>query len=227
MAPSRNRVTSMLAAAILTLSLAGCQLAALAGGSGSQNALYKFQKNERVAVLVDIADTVTPPPTFATTLADKIAAHLAKYNAADNLVSEAAIVDLQQRDPAKFKAMSIAEIARAIGADSVLVVRLTELDVTTSDEHTVDEGFAEAYVKVVSSKGDRLYPGDQTGTKLSSHIPPGFANEQDAHALDEKMLNQLALLTGRMFHSYSLEDKDMKVDMEDHPNVVGDMPSQH
>jgi len=215
MAPLKNRGKSIFACALLALSLAGCQLAALAAGNGSQDALYKINKKQHVAVLVDVAETVTPPPTFPTTLADKIGAHLVKYRATEFLVPQGSIVDLQQRDPAQFKAMSIAQIARAVGADAVIVVRLTELDVARSEEKSVTEGFAEAYVKVVDRDGNRLYPGDEAGTKISSHIPAGLTSEQDTPALQKKMLDQLSVLTGRMFHAYSNDDKDMIINIED------------
>lgn len=198
------------------LALGGCELAALAMGSGSKPALYKFEKNKRILVLVDVKDTVTPPPTFATTLADKIGAHLIRYKAADNLVSQSALVDLQQRDPAAFKKMSMADIARALGADVVLDVYLTQLDIPiTTDGNASLDSDGEAYVKVVSRDGNRLFPGEENGSHVTAHVNGGLLSDQAVPDIQKQLLDQFALVVGRMFHSYSLDDKDMLVSPED------------
>src|SRR4051812_11802517 len=87
----------------LTLGLAGCEILYFLGGKGSQPALYTIAKEKRVLVLVDLHESVTAPPAFATTLGEKISTHLFRNNAADHLVSQDRIVNLQQADPAAYK----------------------------------------------------------------------------------------------------------------------------
>ena len=56
-------VAGGLALATLALAVGGCELLYLAGGQGSQKALYRFPKGQRVLVLVDVVrDEVAAPP---------------------------------------------------------------------------------------------------------------------------------------------------------------------
>lgn len=215
-----SRAGVIFAGGLLVLAVGGCQVLYFLGGKGDQAALYKFGKDQKVLVLVDVREGVTPPPTFATSLADQIGAHLVRYKATDNLVSEARVVDLEEQNPDKFKGMGIADIARKTGADVVLDVYLTQLDVPLSSDKTVAEGMAEAYVKVVDKSGNRLYPGEETGTHITAHVDAGFLSDRDVSTIQKQMMDQLTTLTGRMFHSYDMEDKDMIESAEDR-KVIG------
>ena len=146
--------------------------------------------------LVDVKEEITPPPTFATTLADQIGSHLVRYKATEHLLSEGRLVDLQQKDPEKFKGMGIADIAPVTGADIVVDVYLTQLDVQTTNDKTVAEGFAAAYVKVVDKSGNRLYPGEETGTPITSHLDADLLSDRDEPTIQKKMMDQLTTLTG-------------------------------
>src|SRR4051812_8628708 len=123
MAHARHYILMPLMA--LTLSLAGCELLYLMGGKGSQAALYTIPKEKRVLVLVDVHESVTAPPAFASGLGEKISTHLFRNNGADHLVSQDRLIALQQEDPAAYKKMGVADIAKAADADMVLVVFVT------------------------------------------------------------------------------------------------------
>ncbi len=192
-----------------TLLLAGCQLLALAGGKGKQDALYKFGKNQRVLVLVDVREGVTPPPSFKTALADKVSSHLYHYKAADNLVTQEKVVQLEQNDPAKFKAMGIADIAQMANADAVLRVYVTRLETISSSDGTVAEGNAEVFVKVVDRDGKRVWPGDATGARVTTHVNPELLSDRGIDAIMQEMTEDLTVKTGRMFHPYALDDASM------------------
>ena len=99
---------------LMCLGLSGCEILYYLGGKGSQPALYTFPKDKRVLVLVDVHDSVDPPPSFANDLGEKLISHLFRNKAADRLVSqEAALAALQQEDPAGYKKLGVADIAKA------------------------------------------------------------------------------------------------------------------
>src|SRR4051812_14537698 len=83
----------------IVVCVAGCQLAALFGGKGTQVALFKFDKNQRVLVLVDVRDGVTVPPDFENMLAQGVGEHQYRYKAADHIVSQERLMALQDKDP--------------------------------------------------------------------------------------------------------------------------------
>src|SRR6188768_1026301 len=69
---------------LLCAGLAGCQLAALFGGHGTQPALFKFGKNQHVIVFVDPQEGVVLPPNFDVELTERLNSHLYSYKATDH-----------------------------------------------------------------------------------------------------------------------------------------------
>src|SRR5437868_5719795 len=99
------------------LTVGGCDAMT---GRGKQPALYKFPKDVHVVLLVDVREGVTPPPAFASTLADRIGSDLFVNKAIDHLVPQDLLVNLQQKNPDKYKEMHTPELAREVGANVVL-----------------------------------------------------------------------------------------------------------
>jgi hypothetical protein len=190
------------------LALGGCEVFGFFAGHGSQKALYTLPKGKRVLVLVDVRPETAPPPTFGTMLGDRIASHLYRYKAADALVGQDKLLDLQ-RDPARYAKMGVEDIAKATGADVVVVVWVPDLLVTQSTDQGITHGGARATVKVVDSSGTRLWPGDLAGEKVEAQISPALTSEKDKTAVYNELAEQLTVRVGRMFHAYDLEDKTM------------------
>ena len=189
--------------------LGGCQVLYLLLGQGDQPALYKFGKGQHVLVLVDVADGVSLPPAFATTLADQIGLHLQRYKAVDApLVPQERLIALQQADPDAYRKLSVADIAEKTDADQVLQVAIMQMDVNTTADGTVANGRAVAYVKVCNRKG-RVWPGDEKGQLVEAQVGMGLLRDKGADGIRQDMADQLTLTTGRMFHSYSLDTHEM------------------
>ena len=191
----------------LSLGLAGCELAALFAGHGSQPALYQFGKNQRVLVLVDVLDGVTLPPGFDIGLAEGIGQHLYSYKAADHIVAQERLLQVRERNPDVFKKMGMADVAVATDADVVLHVRILRFITPVISDGTVAQGDAEVFVKVVDRTGARLFPGDPTGVRVIAHQDPSLISDRSVPMTQTLMMAQLAMRTGRMFHKYSLEDR--------------------
>ncbi|HVT80359.1 MAG TPA: hypothetical protein VHM90_06845 [Phycisphaerae bacterium] len=198
-----------LALATLALAVGGCELLYLAGGQGKQKALYKFPKDQRVLVLVDVRTEVAAPPYLASNLADSVSKHLWKYHAVEKpVVSQDAVVSLQARDPDAFKKLGVQDIAEATGADSVLQVYITQFMTPTTTDGSVAEGYAEAYVKVVDKKGNIIF-GGKPGIHLVAHDQEALVSDRDISKTVVDLIEQISLQTGRIFHDYNVEDKDM------------------
>ncbi len=202
------KIPAILSFAIL-LFAGGCQLLYFAGGKGTADPLYKFPKNQHVLVLVDVHESVNAPPAFATTLADRIGSHLFRYKATDFLVSQDRIIDMQRNDPVRYKSLGVADMARETGADAVLRIYITQLVTPKSTDNMVGEGMAEVFVKVIDKQGNRIWPADSAGMKVSAAVRPALMSERDTDAILKELADLLTVRTGRMFHSYNLEDKTL------------------
>lgn len=191
---------------LATMALGGCELLYFAGGKGKQPALYKFGKNEKALVLVEVREGLAPPPFLAPNLADAVTKHLWKYGAVQQpMITQDALMALQTSRPADYKKMGIADIAQATGADAVLHVFIIQFETPTTSDGTVSEGNAQAFVKVVNKDGTNVF-GSKTGLKLSAHDPEAYVSDRDVARTTQDLINQLTIQTGRMFHDYDLED---------------------
>ncbi len=190
--------------------LSGCQLAALFGGHGSQEAMYTFPKDARVLVFVDPQETVSLPPGFDAELAEKINQHLYAYKATDHIVAQDRLAQLRDKQGDNFKKLGIADIAAGTDADVVLTVSVAKLfaaPITT--DNTVAQGDAEVFVKVVDRQGERLWPGDPLGVRIGAHEDPALVTDRNVPQILKSLEVQLTRRTGRMFHKYSLDDKTL------------------
>ena len=205
----RGRAAGLLIAGLAAacVPLTGCELLGFFAGHGSQKALFDLPKDKRVLVLVDVRPELTVPPTFAITLGDRISSYLFRNKATDKLVGQDRLLDLR-RDDARFRKMGVADIAATVDADVVIVAYVVSLDVGTSTDGTVTQGAALVTVKVVDRSGDRLWPGDAAGTRVEARVDPAFASDRDKAQVYKELGDLLTVRVGRMFHKYSLEDRD-------------------
>lgn len=203
-----RRAACALVTAGAALSLGGCEIFGFLAGHGKQEALYRLPEGAKVLVLVDVRPELAAPPTWGTMLGDRISSHLYRHKAADNLVGQDRLVDLQ-RDPVAFNKMGVADIAVATEADVVLVVDVVDMGVVESTDGGMTQGAARVAVKVVDKAGNRLWPGELAGKKLEARVNPVMSTDKDKTAVYKDLADQLTLLTARMFHEYDLEDKSM------------------
>jgi hypothetical protein len=208
MARGWRGVRAVAALVIVAGMLGGCQVLYLLLGQGDQPALYKFGNNQRVLVLVDIADGVSVPPAFATSLADQVGLHLLRYKAADALIPQERLIKLQQTNPEAYRKLGVADVAQDTDADQVLQVSIMQMAVIKTADGTVAEGRAAAYVKVCDRKG-RVWPADSKGQLVEGRVDMGLLRDKGSDDIMKEMTAQLTLRTGRMFHSYAIEDHEM------------------
>jgi hypothetical protein len=213
MARTRRGARGAVALAVVALAamLGGCELAALIGGEGQQDALHKFDKGTKVLVLVDVRDGVGVPPAYTTGLGDEIGVHLWKNEAVDvPVVPQGALIALQQANPDEYKKLGIADIAQATGADEVLEVYITQLSTPATSDSLVTTGYAEAYVKIIDKKGQRIWPGDATGMRVEARVDPSLLTDKTVAQVQKELAAKLATRTGRMFHTSEIEGHRME-----------------
>jgi hypothetical protein len=206
MARSWRGVCAVAALVIVAWMLGGCGVLYLIFGQGDQPALYKFGKGQRVLVLVDVENGVSVPPVFPTSLADQIGLYLQRNKAVNvPLVPQERLIKLQQTDPEGYRKLGVADIARDTDADQVLQVSIAQMAVLKTADGTVAEGRAVARIKVCDRNG-RVWPGDAGGQVIEGRVDSGFLQDKGADEILKEMATQLTTRTGRMFHSYSIDD---------------------
>jgi hypothetical protein len=202
---ARRYVTGWLLLAALA-AVSGCDLWE---GRPIRPAAYKLPKDKRVLVLVDVDPGLSPPPTYATNMADRIATALFSHKAADTLVPQAQALALQQKDPSQ--KISTAEIARETGADVVVLVRLWYLKTPKTADNLVAWGDAQAYVRVVDRNGNLLWPGRAPGATVAAHVPEAEVSVRDVPRIFQDLSDQLAKSIGRIFYDWQAESGEPPV----------------
>lgn len=171
-------------------------------GRPKQAARYQLPKGKRVLVLVDVDPGVSLPPAYATNMADRIGSLLFTNKAVDQLVPQGQLLALQQKDPAKFSGMGTADIAREIGADIVVVVRLRYLQTPKSVDGAVVWGDAQTYVRVVDRNGALLWPGQLPGMEVIAHVNEVEVEVRDVPQVLKDLADQLSTRIGRIFYEW-------------------------
>jgi hypothetical protein len=192
--------------------LAGCELLYFAGAERNKTtAVYTFPKGQKVLVLTELRDGVSAPPAFTTNLADSIASRFWQLKVVDATpVSQDRLIALQQADPTAYAKMGVADIARETGADVVLRVYITQLQAPATADGTVAEGFGQAYIKLVSKSGDRLWPGDVNGQQIPAHVDLALLSDRSSNDIIKKLSTQLSDGIVKLFHSHEeIEDHSL------------------
>jgi hypothetical protein len=176
---------------------------------GDRPALFTLPPAKRVLVFIDVRPNVPVPPDFPADLGQKISDHLYQHHATEHVVSQSRLTELR-RDPEKFSAMGIADIAQATDADIVLHVDTLMFSVSALSDESITMGLTQALVKVVDKNGKRLWPTlAATGAGVEARIDPAFAEQRDRPAVQKEMSDLLAIRIGRMFHKYAVNDSQM------------------
>lgn len=207
----RTKIHPIRGALIATLliatacSLGGCELAYLIAGNGSHAALYKLPKKNRILVLVDTSAGSQISIHAMATLMTLVNQTLYQHQCANRFVPAYRIVALQRRNPEKYQAMGIADIAHAVNANDVIYVYIKRFDVTIESAGQLTKGNADALVKVVQANGTRLWPKDGSpGLSVTARIPTGTAVSQSPQMVQSEMVTILARRISRIFYRYAV-----------------------
>jgi hypothetical protein len=196
---ARRTFMGWLLLASLAVAVPGCDAWE---GRPKQAATYKLPKDKRVLVLVDVLEGLSPPPTFAMNMADRIGTQLFSNKAVEKLVPQDQVLALQQKDPAKFRKMGTSDIAQETGADVVVRVYLTSLQTQKSVDGLVVWGDATAYVKVIDKNGTLLWPGQDTGAQVVAHVNEVEVAVRDVPRVLKDLGDQLVTHIGRIFYEW-------------------------
>jgi hypothetical protein len=163
-------------------------------------ASFKFDKKQRVLVMVELHEGVSAPPTFTTSLADAIGSKLWANKAVEApLVRQDQLITLQQSDPAGYSDLHLGDIAHKVGADAILHLYITKLQTNITADGTVAEGYATAYVKVVDKDGKRLWPGNVEGTPINAALTAGLLSDRDVAGMVKALGQQITDQTEVLF----------------------------
>jgi len=201
------RLKTALLLALLPCLLAGC---GLAGAGAKQKALYTLDKTKRTLIFTDVHPTVVVPPGFATKLGEAIAQELFQYKAVDHLVAQNRLTELR-RDSDRFAKLGVADIARETDSDVVIYIDIITFNVTVLSDDSMTQGLAQVLVKVIDSKGTRLWPtSDVAGTQVDATVDPAFADQQDKESVAKQLNEKLSHDIARLFHDYQANESDFK-----------------
>jgi hypothetical protein len=144
--------------------------------------------------------------------ADQIAAFLSgelKLNHVAPIVAAAKVYELRVSDPARFHAMSIAAVGKAVGAKQVLYV---DVQTSTIEGPTGGESMKGALtgrVKVVDVKtGETRWPADSEGGYPLEYATPwlNHSPETNEMTMKEKLNRSVADTIARLFYTWKEEE---------------------
>ena len=205
----KNKDTScrLIFGAVLTLvllSCSGCQLEYLLAGNGVDQSVYHIKKKDRVLVLVD-SSSISPLSIHAMSqLITATNQDLYRAGVAKNLVPAYRLIALMKSHPVSYREMGIADIAKALNANLVIYLYIERFRNRLLSAKQISEGDAQAYLKLVSESGMRLWPKTAApGQLITAKVPPNLAMTQTHTAVEDSLLAQLANTTAGFFHAHA------------------------
>jgi hypothetical protein len=151
-------------------------------------------------------------PAISQVDADQVASELCRQLTDQKvvpLVDPDKLVAVRDVDPAKYHAMSILELGRAVGAKQVMYVVLQESSVEADPTMSAIHGRVSALVRMVDvDTGLTLWPLESAqGYPLSADIPYNRADPDRATAMHAEMLSQLSDAIAKLFYDWQ-PDRD-------------------
>jgi|GEM_PF-2781127 hypothetical protein len=191
------------AVAFSMLALNGCQLEYLLAGNGISESVYHIKRKDRVLVLVD-SSSVSPLSIHA--MSQLIAAtnqNLYRNGVTKRLVPAYRLISLMKTHPVSYREMGIADIAKALNANIVLYIYIERFRNRLLSAKQITEGDAQAYVKLVSESGQRLWPKSAApGELVTVKVPPNLAMTQTHTAVEDSLLAQIANRTASFLYTH-------------------------
>ncbi len=207
----RHLLTAVLACVAL-IPMAGCNVAApiFYAVHGPSKVLPKYTLDPNAATVILVDD---PASTVGTR---RLRADIASA-ATRILLDRDLVVDMIDPRPALAlasqvgdeKPMSITEIGRAVEADIVIYVLLTEFEISNSEGSAIPS--AAAQVKIMDVRlGQRVFPDDPRGTTVRLRPEHRAANVgSDASrglALEREQAQRLGLAIAQLFYKHEVPD---------------------
>jgi hypothetical protein len=197
--------------ALFLLFLTGCPPIA----ATQIKAQYVLPKTGKVLVFVDERPGYGVPLDVPPILAMDLTTHLYRQKAAEaeNLVNPEKVTVLRQNakvrpDGKTFEELDVMTVARETGADYVLFVDLFRFDVQSSSDGMLTGGAAQALVRVVDRDGRRLWPaGEVMPSSVDTLVQPAMTEDRDELAVRKRLIEDLTVKIGRLFHDYASDNK--------------------
>ncbi len=199
-----TRVGGILLLGLLVFSAGGCQLDYLFSGRGVSQRVYHIKAKQRVLVLVDSSPESPLSIHAVSSLIVATNQDLYKNRAATILIPPYRLVALMKSHPVSYREMGIADIARALNANLVIYIFIDRFRNQLISDKQITQGDAQAYIKLVSASGTRLWPkGATPGQLVTARVPPGLAMSQNTVSVQDSLLAQIANTTAGFFYAHS------------------------
>lgn len=188
---------------LMLLSCSGCQLEYLLAGNGISQSVYHIKSKDRVLVLVD-SSSVSPLSIHAMSqLITATNQNLYRAGVTKQLVPAYRLIALMKSHPVTYREMGIADIAKALNANVVLYIYIERFRNRLLSAKQITEGDAQAYVKLVSESGTRLWPKTAApGELVTAKVPPNLAMTQTHLDVEDSLLSQLAHTTAGFLYTH-------------------------
>ena len=202
---------------VLALGL-GITLAGVGGGCAAvgvaaymleppKKSVAKYTPTTRpMAVVVENARQKGSAGLIRDQMSGFLVAELREHKVAE-MIENHRVYDLRYADVKAFRAMSVDEIGRRVGADQVLYIDLVQADVADVTEGTMMRGSLIAMVRLVDSKsGEVLWPeASEEGFALVVETPLQTQMDRtNVEAMREGLARSAAGTIAKLFYTYNL-----------------------
>jgi hypothetical protein len=194
---------------VLTLA-SGCNIigygAHVIGGPSEVKAKYILPKRPTVVYVKD-----QPSPTGEKVEGDAVAAQIESQLKAFDLaptIDSTRITDMQTSHPAAFNDMSPSQLAKAVGAEQVIFVQITDSRVEMEGVSDMLRGRISATVNVYDAEGNLLWPNELDGGSIISYGTPTMrlSDTVNRASVERNLINGLSVRVAALFRTYKPED---------------------
>ncbi|MBI5724697.1 MAG: tyrosine-protein phosphatase [Planctomycetes bacterium] len=168
------------------------------------DAQYKIERGKKILVFVDDPKNVVPYERLKKRLVASLNKELTGNNVAASTVPHERLTNLMLSTP-NFNDLSVSEVGQKLGADIIIYVKLENFSLKDEPATTVWNARLATSVKVVDSRGKRLWPTGQNTFDIDPvELPsedkpdPNFA-ETLTNRLADKMADKIA----KLFYNYN------------------------
>ncbi|MBI5722861.1 MAG: hypothetical protein HZA50_02805 [Planctomycetes bacterium] len=163
------------------------------------DAKYKIERGKKILVLVDDPKNIAPYERLKNRMATSLNKQLTDNNVAASTVPHERLTNLMLSTH-DFNNLRVSEIGQKLGADIVIYVKLEKFSLKDEPTTTIWNARLGTSVKVVDSRGKKLWPtGQNTFDVEPIELPsedksdPNFAEEL-TNRLADKMADRIAKL---------------------------------
>lgn len=198
---------------LLATLTSGCLIAGYAASiaQGPPKVEAKYKPTSRpMAVVVESSRQKGNAGQIREQLSGLLAVELRRNNVAE-VVESYKVHDLRQSDPKAFRAMTVDEIGKKVGAEQVLYVDLLQADVSENTGGVMMKGIVTAEVRLVDvPTGKVLWPqGLGDGYLVSVETPYKATKDSSARdAMREGLARGAADTIAKLFYTWVIPEKE-------------------